>query len=1237
MEREHAVFPPQEAERLAELYRYEILDTGPDKALDDLVHLAAAICQAPIAVISLVDAERQWFKSKVGLTETQTARIIAFCAHTILGDDLLVVPDARADPRFVENPLVVGEPHIRFYCGAPLTTPDGHHIGTLGVIDRVPRELVLEQREAMRVLSHQVMDHLNLECRHKELVAAVGERLKAEQALLASQTKFQRLSDCTSSGIYIYSGEQFLYANPAASAISGFSVEELKSLSLWDLVHPDFHAPLKARARAVEAGDQAPARFEFPIIAKDGQIRWLDFTAASIEYDGQPARIGTAIDITTQKQAERALHLSEERFALAVAGTDAGIWDWDVISNTVYYSPRWKSMLGYGEQDLPDVFTTWETLLHPDDRARALAAVNDYLEGKTACYELEHRLRHKDGSYRWILARGAVLRDATGKPLRMAGSHLDVTERKQAEVLKSVEREALERVSKGAPLSETMEFLVRSIESLSNGGICSILLVGPDGCTLRRGAVPTLPEAYSRAIDGAPIGPRNGSCGTAVYRKTTVVVADIATDPLWAPWTEAKELALRHGLRACTSVPIIGATGEVLGTYAMYYRDARGPTDFEMELLRASTHLLSITIDSLRANEALRTTQANLRQVLKATKSGTWNWNIITGEVRFNDDWLANLGYDRKDLLPHVSSWERLVHPDDVLPMRQRIQDHFDGKTTLYESVNRLRRKDGTYQWNRDRGQVVERDQQGRPLRMVGTDTDITEQAAMAEQAMRWEQVFAKARFGLAYGNIDDNTLVAVNEAFASERGYTVSELVGKPILSVYAPEAREEMKGRMQEIDRLGHLVYESVHQRKDGTTFPVLMEVTVIKNAQGKPISRVAYAVDITDRHRAERVLREREERFRLVAEVTNDVLWDWDLITDDHWWSPNARERFGYDPAKEPSIEAWRSRLHPEDRARVLRHLHDSVTSGERVYFDEYRFLLADGTYGVFCDKGQIISDAEGKPVRMIGAMIDVTGAKRTYAELEQAYTRLQWLSRQVQKAEEKERRRLSRELHDDFGQLLSALRLRLARASEEMMKRPGTNGSALKRNLMMASKTVDQLFISLRELVHGLRPAVLDELGLVAALQSMAEEIRQGAGLDCRLFVEPKKVASIIGQELEGTLFRIVQELVTNVVRHAKATSVDITLCYADGTITLAVQDNGRGGRVTEPKKGYGLRGIRERAELLGGQIEIRSVRQKGTTVTVTIPLEPLDGDGGPSGSGRPTRSRKARQLPDEKQV
>jgi PAS domain S-box-containing protein len=144
--------------------------------------------------------------------------------------------------------------------------------------------------------------------------------------------------------------------------------------------------------------------------------------------------VSSVLAITVRrKEAEEALRNSEQRFDLAVRGTDAGIWDWDTRSNEVYFSPQWKGMLGYGEEELSNDFSQWSNRLHPDDRERALATVQDYLEGRTTEYELEHRLRHKDNTYRWILARGAAVRDATGKVYRMVGSHLDITSLKRAE------------------------------------------------------------------------------------------------------------------------------------------------------------------------------------------------------------------------------------------------------------------------------------------------------------------------------------------------------------------------------------------------------------------------------------------------------------------------------------------------------------------------------------------------------------------------------------------------------------------------------------------------------------------------------------------------------------------------------------------------------------------------------------------------------------------------------------
>lgn len=178
-----APLPPDEAARLAALTEHDLLDTLPEQDFDDLTELASRLCDTPIALVSLVDRNRQWFKSRVGLEAPETPRDVAYCSHTILGDELLVVPDAFQDERFHDNPLAVGEPHVRFYAGTPLRSERGHKLGTLCVIDHVPRELTQAQRDSLRRLGRQVEAQLRLRLRMRELERREAEGRSQRDAL----------------------------------------------------------------------------------------------------------------------------------------------------------------------------------------------------------------------------------------------------------------------------------------------------------------------------------------------------------------------------------------------------------------------------------------------------------------------------------------------------------------------------------------------------------------------------------------------------------------------------------------------------------------------------------------------------------------------------------------------------------------------------------------------------------------------------------------------------------------------------------------------------------------------------------------------------------------------------------------------------------------------------------------------------------------------------------------------
>ena len=188
-----APLPKNEVKRLNVLWQYDVLDTVPEEVFDDLTELASHICEAPVALISLVDEDRQWFKAEVGTSLKETSRDISFCAHAILNDGLLVISDATKDPRFSDNPLVTGPQRIRFYAGAPLVTPDGHALGTLCVLDKKPRKLRPEQLKALRVLAHHVVSQLELRRHARELVETRQDGKKQKAELARANAEIARL------------------------------------------------------------------------------------------------------------------------------------------------------------------------------------------------------------------------------------------------------------------------------------------------------------------------------------------------------------------------------------------------------------------------------------------------------------------------------------------------------------------------------------------------------------------------------------------------------------------------------------------------------------------------------------------------------------------------------------------------------------------------------------------------------------------------------------------------------------------------------------------------------------------------------------------------------------------------------------------------------------------------------------------------------------------------------------
>jgi PAS domain S-box-containing protein len=311
-----APLPAHEIARLEVLGQYNILDTAPEEAFDDFTRLAVQICETPIALITLVDHHRQWVKSKIGWTSPETSRDNSFCAHTILGNEILVVQDAWADERFVTNPLVTAEPHIRFYAGAPLMTASGYALGTLCVIDYVPRELSPQQLRALQTLSRQVMAQLELRRTVAELAQTqqqsqqlqkltrdITEYQQAQEERNALQTALQGFFNLSLDLLCIAGLDgYFKHLNPACEKTLGFSCQEIQSQPFLNFVHPDDKAATLAEVQKLATG--APTIYlENRYRCKDGSYKWLAWTAFPHVQDGFIYCVGR--DITQLKQAEQ--------------------------------------------------------------------------------------------------------------------------------------------------------------------------------------------------------------------------------------------------------------------------------------------------------------------------------------------------------------------------------------------------------------------------------------------------------------------------------------------------------------------------------------------------------------------------------------------------------------------------------------------------------------------------------------------------------------------------------------------------------------------------------------------------------------------------------------------------------------------------------------------------------------------------------------------------------------------
>ncbi|MFQ4137952.1 PAS domain S-box protein [Nodosilinea sp. PGN35] len=418
-----------EAERLAAVRRYQILDTPPEEAFDRITAIAARVLDVPIALISLVDGDRIWFKSRHGLDLEQIDRELGLCASAILQRGVYTIADARQDPRSQAHSLVVGELGLRFYAAAPLTTPDGFALGTLCVLDRLPRQLTAAETHTLVDLANLVIDQLKLRQLNQSLDAS-------KQALYLSNQHFRNAFDYAGTGMALTSLEgHWLEVNRALCEITGYSEAELLATDFQSLTHPDdLEADLALMAQLIRR-EIRHCHLEKRYRHRQGHWTWILLSCSLVcDLQQNPLYFVSQIqDINGRKQSEMALRKSQAMLLESQAVGHIGSWEYDVATQTVIWSAEKFRILGRDPALGEPSFDELLRLYHPEDGDRLRQAVEHTLATGEP-YSLRLRFTRSDGEIRYLDDRGQAERNAQGKIVRLFGIAQDITERVQAEV-----------------------------------------------------------------------------------------------------------------------------------------------------------------------------------------------------------------------------------------------------------------------------------------------------------------------------------------------------------------------------------------------------------------------------------------------------------------------------------------------------------------------------------------------------------------------------------------------------------------------------------------------------------------------------------------------------------------------------------------------------------------------------------------------------------------------------------
>lgn len=679
MQHRELPLPKNEDERLEALLATKLLDSAPEASFDNLTELAAEICQTPIALVTLLDSSRQWFKSKVGIDFQETPKKDSFCQYTILDDGMLEVRDASKDPRFDTIPAVTSTEHVRFYAGFPIKTEQGYPLGTLCVLDRKPRQLDSAQARALYILSKEV----------EKLIQLRMEKLKLNQANKKIEQVLKNVGDLVFLvdkklviHDYFTAKEQQLFVSPQEflkKKISdlGFSKEQT---ALFEGIIGE----------AYRSGEKKTTEYTLSL---RGKKEWFEMSAEKISSEG-PEILCIINQISQQKKEALKIKEREKEFKDFFENVHGLMFRHDLEGNIIHINRDGAKILEYEQEELIGINMKSLALdgqlfaqyLDTIKKERVFTGTGRLVSrsGKTVTFHFNNVLFESQLGASYILGNGMDMTES----LR---SHEEL-ETAAASINK--ERALLKTIIDNIPINVYAKNN-RFEKTLVNRAELTYL-----GITEEKDALGKTDETLFDAKTAQEAREEDQSVilnGEVILNKEVVQTHQSG----------------RKRYCLISKIPLRDAAGKITGMVGI-------------------TNDIS---DRKKAELALFEKGNRLEAIIRGTNAGTWEWAIQREKILINERYAEMLGYRAADMADFTASkWNALCHPDDLLHREHLLQKHFEGKTDFYACEIRLKHKEGHYVWVQDRGKVFSSDASGKPEIMYGTHQDISERKRIENQ-----------------------------------------------------------------------------------------------------------------------------------------------------------------------------------------------------------------------------------------------------------------------------------------------------------------------------------------------------------------------------------------------------------------------------------------------------------------------------------------------------------------------